>query len=115
MHTVASYPGHVGGGKSGPVSTVCACASDSGNPLRTSHTIYDLQCQGRRKDFLIGVGTGSCVCAAMASIIRQRRRKMFLIRGAGLLDVLRKAQMCGPSPQWVGGSGGMPPGKFLKN
>ena len=33
---LASYTGHVGGGKSGPVSTVCACASDSGNPLRTS-------------------------------------------------------------------------------
>ena len=28
---LASYPGHVFGGKSGLVSTVCACASDSGN------------------------------------------------------------------------------------
>ena len=25
---LASYPGHVGGGKSGLVSTVCACAND---------------------------------------------------------------------------------------
>ena len=33
---LASYPGHVGGGKSGLVSTVCACANDSGNLLRTS-------------------------------------------------------------------------------
>ena len=30
------YPGHVGGGKSGLVSTVCACAYDSGNLLQTS-------------------------------------------------------------------------------
>ena len=35
-HTVALYPGHVGGGKSGLVSTVCACTNDSGNLLRTS-------------------------------------------------------------------------------
>ena len=36
-HTLlASYPGHVGGGKSGLVSTVCACANDSGNFSRTS-------------------------------------------------------------------------------
>ena len=33
---IASYPGHVGGGKSGLVSTVCACANDSGNFSRTS-------------------------------------------------------------------------------
>ena len=33
---LASYPGHVGGGKSGLVSTVCACANDSGNLLRIS-------------------------------------------------------------------------------
>ena len=45
----------------------------------------------------------------------QRRRKMFLIRGAGLLDVLHKAQMCGQSLHWLGGSGGMLPEKFLKN
>ena len=30
MQEVASlYPGHVGGGKSGLVSTVCACANES--------------------------------------------------------------------------------------
>ena len=46
---------------------------------------------------------------------RQRRRKMFLIRGAGVLDVLRKAQMCGRSPHWLGGPGACSPGKFLKN
>ena len=33
---LASYPGHVGGGKSGLVSTVYACANDSGNFSRTS-------------------------------------------------------------------------------
>ena len=33
---LASYPGHVGGGKSGLVSTVCTCANDSRNLLRTS-------------------------------------------------------------------------------
>ena len=33
---LASYPGNVGGGKSGLVSTVCACANDSGNLPRTS-------------------------------------------------------------------------------
>ena len=35
---LASYPGHilVFGGKSGLVSTVCACANDSGNFPRTS-------------------------------------------------------------------------------
>ena len=33
---LASYPGHVGGGKSGLVSTVCACANDSGKFSRTS-------------------------------------------------------------------------------
>ena len=34
--TLASYPGHVGEGKSGLVSTVCACANDSGNFSPTS-------------------------------------------------------------------------------
>ena len=33
---IASYPGHVGGEKSSLVSTVCACANDSGNFSRTS-------------------------------------------------------------------------------
>ena len=35
-HMLASYPGQVGGGKSGLVSTVCTCANDSGNLPRTS-------------------------------------------------------------------------------
>ena len=39
----------------------------------------------------------------------QGHRKMFLIRGAGLLNVLCGVQMCGQSPNWLGGSGGMPP------
>ena len=39
---VASYSGHVKGGKSGLVSTVCACATDSGNFLRTSRIMYKL-------------------------------------------------------------------------
>ena len=34
-HQLASYPGHVFGGKSGLVSTACACANDSGNFPRT--------------------------------------------------------------------------------
>ena len=34
--TLALYPGHMGRGKSGLVSTVCACANDSGNLLWTS-------------------------------------------------------------------------------
>ena len=34
--SISSYPGHVGGGKSGLVSTVCACANDSRNVSRTS-------------------------------------------------------------------------------
>ena len=39
---------------------------------------------------------------------------MFLIREAGLRDVLRKAQMCERTPHWQGGSGGMLPGNFCK-
>ena len=31
LATLAWYPGHVFGGNSGLVSTVCACANDSGN------------------------------------------------------------------------------------
>ena len=34
--SIASYPGHVFGGKSGLVSTVCACVNDSGNFPQTS-------------------------------------------------------------------------------
>ena len=45
---------------------------------------------------------------------KQRRRKMFLIRGAGLLNVLREAQMCGRSPNWLGGYEGMPPRKIFE-
>ena len=36
-HIVASYPGHVGGGKSGLVSTVCACAK---NPMISWGIVY---------------------------------------------------------------------------
>ena len=39
---------------------------------------------------------------------------MFLIRGAGLLDVLCKVRMCGRSPHWLGGSGGMLPLKIFE-
>ena len=39
----------------------------------------------------------------------QQRRKLFLIRGLGLLNVLREAQMCGRSPNWLGGSRACPP------
>ena len=42
----------------------------------------------------------------------QGRRKMFLIRGAGLLNVLCEVQMCGQSPNWLGGPGACPSGKF---
>ena len=45
----------------------------------------------------------------------QGHRKMFLIRGAGLVNVLREAQLCGRSPNWLGGSGGMPPPPPLEN
>ena len=34
---LASYPGHVGGGKSGLVSTVCACAK---NPMISWGIVY---------------------------------------------------------------------------
>ena len=47
-------------------------------------------------------------------VLCQRRRKMFLIRGAGLLDVLRKAHMCGRSLHWLGGAGGMPTRKIFE-
>ena len=39
---VVSYPGHVKGGKSGLVSTVCACATDSRSFLRMSPIMYKL-------------------------------------------------------------------------
>ena len=39
---------------------------------------------------------------------------MFLIRGAGVVDVLRKAQMCRQNPQWLGGPGACPLENFLK-
>ena len=44
----------------------------------------------------------------------QRCRKMFLIKGAGLLDVLCKAQMCRRSLHWLGGSRGMPLRKIFE-
>ena len=37
VHVLASYPGHVGGGKSGLVSTVCACAK---NPMISWGIVY---------------------------------------------------------------------------
>ena len=40
---VASYPADVGGGKNGLVSTVCACANDSGNLPQTSPIMDKLQ------------------------------------------------------------------------
>ena len=49
MFSVASYPGHVGGGKSGLVSTVCACANDSGNFSRTSPIMDKLHVVVMRK------------------------------------------------------------------
>ena len=50
LSTVASYPGHVGGGKSGLVSTVCACANDSGNFLRTSPIMDKLHVVAMRRN-----------------------------------------------------------------
>ena len=47
---VASYPGHVFGGKSGLVSTVCACANDSGNFPRTSPNTDKLNLVVMRKN-----------------------------------------------------------------
>ena len=37
---LASYPGHVGGGKSDLVSTVCTCANDSGNTSPIMDTLH---------------------------------------------------------------------------
>ena len=36
---LASYPGHVFGGKSGLVFTVCACANDSKTVTKSSDTV----------------------------------------------------------------------------
>ena len=47
---LASYPGHVGGGKSGLVSTVCACANDSGNFSRTRPIMDKLHVVVMRRD-----------------------------------------------------------------
>ena len=49
MDILASYPGHVGGGKSGLVSTVYACANDSGNFSRTSPIMDKLHVVVMRK------------------------------------------------------------------
>ena len=39
---------------------------------------------------------------------------MFLIRGAGLLNVLREAQKCRQRPNWLGGAGGMLPREIFE-
>ena len=44
----------------------------------------------------------------------QGRRKTFLIRGAGLLNDLCEAQMCGQSQNWLEGPGACPPENFRK-
>ena len=53
-------------------------------------------------------------CSTFGNAEVQGRRKMFLIRGAGLLNVLCEAQMCGQSPNWLGGRGACPPENFRK-
>ena len=47
---LASYPGHVVGGKSGLVSTVCACVNSSGNFPRTSPNTDKLHMVVMRRD-----------------------------------------------------------------
>ena len=47
---LASYPGHVGGGRNGLVSTVCACANDSGNLLRTNPIMDKLHVVVKRRN-----------------------------------------------------------------
>ena len=48
------------------------------------------------------------------SVHVQRRRKIFLVRGAGLLNVLREAQKCRQRLNWLGWSGGMAPRKIFE-
>ena len=60
-----------------------------------------------------------CICGDFNTHIGslvdiQGHRKMFLIRGAGMLNVLCKAQMCRQIPNWLGGSRGMVPRKILE-
>ena len=50
MSKISSYAGHVGEGKSGLVSTVCACANDSGNFSRTSPIMDKLHVVVMRRD-----------------------------------------------------------------
>ena len=73
---LASYPGHVGGGKSGLVSTVCACANDSGNLPRTSPIMDKLHVVVMRRNNrtrYTACSVAAVVYAAMASIIRDTR------------------------------------------
>ena len=75
LHLLASYPGHVGGGKSGLVSTVCACANDSGNFSRTSPIMDKLHVIVMRRNnqtrfTACSVAVVFMVYSAMASIIR---------------------------------------------
>ena len=70
--TIASYPGHVFGGKSGLVSTVCACANDSRNFPRTSPNMDKLHMVVmRRKN-----QTRYTVCSVVAVFTR---RSLFII------------------------------------
>ena len=50
-NALASYPGHVVGGKSGLVSTVCACANNSGNFPRTSPNTDKLHMVVMRRNY----------------------------------------------------------------
>ena len=71
---LASYPGHVGGGKSGLVSTVCACTNDSGNFSRTSPIMDKLHVVVMRRNhqtrYTAYSVAASCVYSVTASIIR---------------------------------------------
>ena len=70
---LALYPGHVVGGKSGLVSTVCSCANDSENFPRTSPNTDKLHMVVMRRNnqtrytacSQCGLQCGSCVYAAI--------------------------------------------------
>ena len=91
-------------------STTCYC-----NNSLSGVKCFPILCVGNCMTYNSSTVRGFPYVALQVLLVLQRRRKMFLIRGAGLLNVLREAQMCGRSPNWLGGSGGMPPGNFLKN
>ena len=68
---LASYPGHVFGGKSGLVSTVCACANDSGNFLRScpnTDNTWLLCGEITKLELGFGLQCGSCVYAAICRL-----------------------------------------------